>query len=169
MGHPLLDSTPQDVLRLLGPNEQVQLYVKQKIYHPTINVESVVLTNQRIILRHPRDLGLKKDYTDFSYVDIANAILDKGILRSTIKCVLRFGGDPLALNDLPNDYAMKAYGIIRENLSRFQTPYATASYPTLVAAQYSAPPQIAAGSTCRKCGQRTPAGSRFCAACGSQL
>ena len=85
---------PSDVTHLLGPNEQVQLYVKEKIYHPTINVDSIILTNERIILRHPRDLGLKKDYTDYSYTDIANVILDKGILRSSVKCVLRFGGDP---------------------------------------------------------------------------
>ncbi len=166
-----MDTVPQDVTRLLGPNERVQLFVKQKIYHPTINVESVILTNQRIILRHPRDLGLKKDYTDFSYMDIANAILDKGILRSTIKCVLRFGGDPLALNDLPNEDAMRAYGIIRENLSRFQTPYAgypSGGYPAMVAQQY-APAQMTAGPTCRKCGQRIVAGSKFCGACGSPL
>ena len=166
-----MDGVPQDVLRLLGPNEQVQLFVKQKIYHPTINVESVILTNQRIILRHPRDLGLKKDYSDFSYVDIANAILDKGILRSTIKCVLRFGGDPLALNDLPNEDAMRAYGIIRENLSRFQTPYATgypsAGYPAMVAQQYASA-QTTIGITCRKCGQNIATGSKFCGACGSQ-
>src|SRR6266700_4060414 len=102
-GERQMETVPQDVVRLLGPNEQVQLYIKQKIYHPKLNVESVVLTSQRIILRHPRDLGLKKDYTDYSYTDVANAILDKGIMRSTVKCVLRFGGDALMLNDLPND------------------------------------------------------------------
>src|SRR6266851_9021018 len=117
-----MEPIPQDVQKLLGPNEQVQLYIKQKIYHPKINVESVVLTNERIILRHPRDLGLKKDFTDFSYTDIANVILDKGILRSSVKCVLRFRGDPLHLNDLPNADAEKAYGIIRENLVRYLRP-----------------------------------------------
>ncbi len=167
-----MDSVPQDVMKLLGPNEQVQLYIKQKIYHPKINVESVIMTNERIILRHPRDLGLKKDYTDFSYVDIANAILDKGILRSTIKCVLRFGGDPLALNDLPNDDAMRAYGIIRENLARFQTPFAMGN-PGMMPGQ-TMPTQFlqqgfAAGAVCRKCGQRATPGARFCGACGSQI
>src|SRR3989454_12222147 len=119
---------PSDIAHLLGPNEQVQLYIQQKIYHPKINVDSVVLTNERVILRHPHALGLKKDYTDFSYTDIANAILDKGILRSTVKCVLRFGGDPLMLNDLPNEDAQRAYGVIRENLGRYPTPLA-GGYP----------------------------------------
>ncbi len=169
-----METVPQDVVRLLGPTEQVQLYVKQKIYHPKVNVESVILTNQRIILRHPRDLGLKKDYTDYSYTDIANAILDKGIVRSTVKCVLRFGGDPLMLNDLPNSEAEKAYGIIRENLVRYQTPF-YAGYPAMtpvVASVMSqgAPPAVATGgAVCRKCGQRSAQGTRFCGSCGSQL
>ena len=75
----------------------------------------------RIILRQPHALGLLKNYTDYSYQDIANVILDKGLLRSTIKFVLRFGGDPLTLEDLPNDLADQAYGIIRQNLIRYQT------------------------------------------------
>src|SRR6266571_5824252 len=120
-----MGDVPQDVIRILGPGEQVQLFIQQKIYHPKINVDSVVLTNQRIILRHPHDLRLKRDFTDFSYTDVANAILDKGLLRSTVKCQLRFGGDPLNLADLPNSDAEKAYGIIRSNISRYQTPFAT--------------------------------------------
>ncbi len=160
-----------DIAHLLGPNEQVQLFIQQKIYHPKINVDSVVLTNERVILRHPHALGLKKDYTDFSYTDIANAILDKGILRSTVKCVLRFGGDPLMLNDLPNDQAEKAYGIIRENLARYQTPFST-GYPAMGPA-LDAPvqQQIAAGQTktCAKCGWKGAPGLRFCGNCGSPL
>ena len=116
---------PDDIAKILGPNEKVELYIKQKIYHPKINIDSVVFTNERMILRHPHALGLLKDYTDFSYRDIANVVLEKGVLRSTIKCALRFGGEPLALGDLPNDNAEKAYGILRENIGKFQTPFST--------------------------------------------
>ncbi|MGA2681061.1 MAG: PH domain-containing protein [Candidatus Bathyarchaeia archaeon] len=111
-------SVPEDLKKILGPNETVEMYIQQKIYHPKINIDSVVITNERIILRHPHALGLKKDYTDFNYKDFANVILDKGVLRSTIKCSLRFGGEPLTLGDLPNSDAEKAYGIIRENISK---------------------------------------------------
>jgi len=118
----MIMAAPDDLKNILGPNETVEMDIKQKIYHPKINIDSVVITNERIILRHPHALGLKKDYTDFNYQDISNVILDKGIVRSTIKCTLRLGGEPLSLNDLPNADAEKAYGIIRENISRFQTP-----------------------------------------------
>src|SRR5215471_2019545 len=177
-----MDSIPQDVVKLLGPSEQVQLFIKQKIYHPKLNVESVILTNQRIILRHPHDLGLRKDYTDYSYTDVANAILDKGIMRSTIRCVLRFGGDPLMLNDLPNQEAEKAYGIIRESIVRFQTPF-TGGYAAVnpgmvqgmapmmasVMQPSSQPANVAQGLVCKKCGQRAAQGTRFCGSCGAQL
>jgi hypothetical protein len=118
-------SAPDDLKGLLGPDEKVEVYIQQKIYHPKINIDSVVITNERVILRHPHALGLKKDYTDYSYRDVANVVLDKGIMRSTIKLTLRFGGEPLALNDLPNAEAEKAYGIIRENIGRSQASIST--------------------------------------------
>ena len=117
-----MENAPDDLKRLLGPNERVELYIRQKIYHPKINVDSVIITNERIILRHPHALGLRKDYTDFNYKDIANAFLEKGVLRSTIKCTLRLGGEPLTLGDLPNSDAEKAYGIIRQNSAAGQAP-----------------------------------------------
>ena len=112
-------AVPEDLKKIIGPSETVEMYIQQKIYHPKINIDSVAITNERIILRHPRDLRLKKDYTDFNYKDMANVVLDKGILRSTIKCTLRFGGEPLTLGDLANSDAEKAYGIIRENINKY--------------------------------------------------
>jgi len=117
-----MSETPDDLKKILGSNERVELYIKQKIYHPKINVDSVVVTNERIILRHPHALGLKKDYTDFNYKDISNAVLEKGVLRSKLKMTLRLGGEPLELGDLPNSEAEKAYGIIRQNSVANQNP-----------------------------------------------
>jgi hypothetical protein len=117
----MTEDVPGDLANILGPTEQIQLYIKQRMYHPTLYVDSVAITTQRIILRHPYALGLKKEYTDFGYQDIANVVLERGVLRSTVKCMLRFGGEPLSLTDLPNAQAEKAYGIIRENLTRLLT------------------------------------------------
>ena len=165
-----MDNIPNVISRILGPGEQVQLYIQQKIYHPKLNIDSVVLTNSRIILRHPHDLRLKRDFTDFSYTDIANAILDKGILRSTVKCDLRFGGDPLSLADLPNSDAEKAYGIIRSNIARYQTPFATGYAAMAPAGPMPQPmPAQAMGVRCPKCGQISNPGVKFCGACGTKF
>ncbi|MGD0395344.1 MAG: PH domain-containing protein [Nitrososphaerales archaeon] len=122
-----MKSPPDDLKKILGQNERIQHYIKEKIYHPTINVDSVAFTNERIILRHPHAMGLKEDYTDYSYQDVANVVLKKGIRRSSLKCTLRLGGEPLSLDNLPNSDAQKAYGIIRENLSRNKTPSTAAA------------------------------------------
>ena len=70
---------PEDIARILGPNEKVQLYIKEKIYHPKFSIDSLVITNERIILRHPHAMALKTDFTDYSYSDIAGVSMDKGI------------------------------------------------------------------------------------------
>ena len=130
----MIMATPDDIKNILGSNEKVELYIEEKIYHPRINIESVIITNERIIFRHPHALGLKKDYTDYSYRDITNVTLDKGIIRSTIKLTLKHGqenpgkqqeGENLDLDNLPNDLAEKGYGIIRENIGKFQSPFST--------------------------------------------
>jgi hypothetical protein len=117
-----LSEVPNDLKRILAPDEKVEVYIKQKIYHPTLNISAVAITTERVILRHPHFLGLLKDYTDFNYKDISNVELHKGFLRSDIKLTLRFKGDIFELNDIPNSEAEKAYVIIRENVNRFQEP-----------------------------------------------
>ena len=168
---------PDDLQKILGPGEEAQLYIAQKIYHPKISIDSVLITNERVILRHPHAMGLKKDYTDYNYQDVVNVVMDKGFTRSTLRLVLRMGGEPLALQDLPNSDAEKAYGLIRENLGRYQPPY-------MAKPQGSQPPgQLQAtgsGTTtvierevikvkCRYCGALNDETAKTCASCGATL
>ncbi len=160
-----MQSIPDDLKQVLGPNEEVEAYIKQKIYHPKINIDSVVITNERIILRHPHAMRLKKDYTDFNYQDVSNVVLDKGLLRSTVRCTLRFGGEPLELSGLPNSDAERAYGLVRENLVRFQAPLTAMSAGVPPFRQAPAPLSFTAAS-CKKCGSPLAAGQKFCGNCG---
>jgi hypothetical protein len=172
---------PDDLQKILGPNEQAQLFIAQKIYHPKISIDSVLITNQRVILRHPHAMGLKKDYTDYNYQDVTNVVLAKGFTRSTLKLDLRFGGEPLVLENLPNSDAQRAYGLIRENLSRYQAPFAQGvmgapSYQQSPPAQ----PPPAGGQTavverevvkikCRYCGTLNDETAKACVSCGATL
>ena len=163
-----MESIPNDLKVILGPSEQVQLYIKQKIYHPKISIDSVVITTQRIILRHPHALNLRKDYTDYNYQDVSNVVLDKGILRSTVKCTLRFGGEPLSLGGLPNADAERAYGLIRENLVRYQSPL-TAALTGVPPYRQNGVPILTAGPSCSRCGVPLAAGQKFCENCGAPV
>jgi len=172
---------PDDLQKILGPNEQAQLYIVQKIYHPKVSIDSVLITNQRIILRHPHAMGLKKDYTDYNYQDVANVMMDKGFTRATLKVVLRFGGDPLALENLPNSDAERAYGLIRENLSKYQAPFAQGimGAPAYQQARPAQSPSAPGPTTvverevvkikCRYCGALNDETAKACVSCGATL
>jgi len=149
-------AVPQDLVGVLGPNEHVEVYLKQKFYHVKIDIDSVVITNERIILRHPHALGLKRDYTDYNYRDIENVTLDTGILRSTLRCTLKFKGPPIILNDIPKADADKAYGIIRDNITKAGTVTLT---------EETTPQMI----FCKYCGTKNKPEDTNCANCGATL
>jgi hypothetical protein len=107
--------------------------------------------------------------------------LDKGFTRSTLKLDLKLGGEPLALENLPNSDAERAYGLIRENLSRYQAPF---SQGMMGAPAYEqAPPAqtpSAPGPTtvaerevvkikCRYCGALNDETANTCVSCGASL
>lgn len=153
-----MGKAPSDVRNMLGPNERVELYFKQKIFHPAINIEGVALTNERIILRQSHYPSTAKDYPAYHYTDFDNVQLHKGVLRSTLIFTPKQGskGTPLKeLAKLPNRRAQKAVGIIQENILRYQTPFAGIS---------SLPPV-----SCKKCGANNAPNSKHCAACGASL
>ncbi len=112
-------------------------------------------------------MGQKKDFTDFSYRDVSNVMLDKGMLRSTVRCTLRFGGEPLSLSRLPNSDAERAYGLVRENIVRYQSPFTAGSAGVPPFRQTSAP--LTASVICGRCGAQAAQGQRFCGCCGGPL
>jgi len=114
------EDLPDEVKNMLSPNEKVELHIKEKIYNPKTNIDPMVVTNERIILRHPHAAGLKKDYTDYSHSDFEGVQLEKGIMRSTIKVKIKGGEEPLELGKLPTHQAENGYGKIREHMGRFQ-------------------------------------------------
>jgi PH (Pleckstrin Homology) domain-containing protein len=107
---------PDDIMPLLDNEEKVLYSAKQKKYRPSVNTESIVITNRRVILRKPFMMNMKKSYTDYIYSDISNIILDKGPLRSTIILSLKMDADDLIIENVPNEMAQRAFRIIRERV-----------------------------------------------------
>ena len=111
---------PDVVLSLLADDEKALLSIKQKKYRPNINIESVTITNKRLILRKPSMLRIKRTFVDYFCSDIFNVILDKGSLRSTLMLNLRFEGNDLVIEDIPNSDALEAFKYIREGIERWR-------------------------------------------------
>lgn len=118
-----IEKVPSDVLKLLDPTEKVLLYMKQKKYHPAIHLESVAITDKRIVFRKPSMLTMKKSYTDYSYADILNVTVDKGPLRSTLKLDLKPEGKDLEVEDIPNSDAQEAFRIVRQAIDQARTRF----------------------------------------------
>ena len=118
---------PDDVLLLLAQNEKALFSIKQRKYRPTINIETVTITNKRLILRKPSMLRIKKTFVDYFYSDIANVVLNKGPLRSTLMLNLRFEGNDLVIEDIPNDDALEAFKYIREGIDKWRRETSSSS------------------------------------------
>jgi hypothetical protein len=118
-----LGNTPSDIVKLLEADEELLLYIKQRKYHPAINIESVAITDRRVIYRKPSMITVKKTYTDYSYADILNVTVDSGPLRSTLKLNLRHDGSDLEIEDIPNNGAQEAFRIIRRGINQARSSY----------------------------------------------
>lgn len=110
------DEAPSDLLKLMDQDEKLLLYMKQKKYHPAINIKSVAITTKRVIFRKPSMLTIKKSFTDYSFADILNVNIEKGPLRSTLNLNLRLDGSDLVVDDIPNDDAQEAFKLIRQGI-----------------------------------------------------
>ena len=117
------ESAPSDLLKLLDQEEKLLLYMKQKKYHPAINIESIAITDKRVIFRKPSMLRIKKSFTDYSYADILNVTIYKGPLRSTLNLNLKMDGSDLVVDDIPNDDAQEAFKIIRQGIDRTRSKF----------------------------------------------
>jgi len=119
------DKVPSDMSKMLDTGEKLILYMKQKKYHPAIHLESIAITDKRLILRKPSMLHLRKSYTDYSFADILNVTINKGPLRSTLKLNLRLDGSDLEVEDIPNDEAQEAFKIVRQGIDTARTRFTT--------------------------------------------
>jgi hypothetical protein len=117
------DEAPSDLLKLLDQDEKMLLFMKQKKYHPAINIESVAITDKRVIFRKPSMLTIRKSFTDYSFADIINVTIDKGPLRSTLNLNLKMDGTDLKVDDIPNDDAQEAFKLIRQGIDNARTKF----------------------------------------------
>lgn len=106
---------------LLMSNEEVGYIAVQK--KPAVNMfpDSIVVTNKRIILCKPKNLGLSMEFIDYDWDDIEASFVKEGILGAdftfTTKSDLTHNVDYL-----PKNQARKLYTFAKEQLDLLKNP-----------------------------------------------
>ena len=109
----------KDIQSMLSKGDQVLLISKQSRFKPggsKFTPNTIYVTNQRIIFRNPRLLGLKKDYIDVYYRDVNQIKLKKGVFSTEISLLSRFQDEPFALPAVDKKDAEQIGGFIRKGI-----------------------------------------------------
>jgi len=117
---------------LLMKGEEIGYIAVQKKPAITVFPDSIVLTNKRIIICKPKNLGLSMDFTDYTWDDIAGAFVKENILGSEFS--FNTNTDlSISIDYIPKIQARKIYTYAKEQLDLLKNPVVI-SAPTIEAA-----------------------------------
>ena len=118
-----IDKITTKLQDLLMKNEEIGYIGVQK--KPAINVfpDSIVLTNKRIIMCKPKNLGLSMDIVDYDWDDVAGTFVKENILGSEFSFSTK---TELVINIdyIPKTQARKLHTFAKEQLDLIKNPVA---------------------------------------------
>jgi hypothetical protein len=100
---------------LLMSNEEIGYIAVQKKPAVTILPDSIVVTNKRIILCKPKNLGLSMEFIDTDWSDVAASFVKEGILGSDFTYTTN-SDITHTVDYLPKNQARKLYTFAKEQL-----------------------------------------------------
>jgi hypothetical protein len=100
---------------LLMNNEEVGYIAVQKKPAITVFPDSVVVTNKRIIICKPKNLGLSMEFIDYDWDDVAGTFVKEGLLGSDFTFNTK-SDLTLNIDYLPKNQARKLYTFSKEKL-----------------------------------------------------
>jgi hypothetical protein len=109
---------------LLMSNEVVGYIAVQKKPAVTLFPDSIVVTNKRIILCKPKNLGFSMEFVDYDWDDIAGSFVKEGILGSEFTFSTKTDLT-LTVDYLPKTQARKLYTYAKEQLDLLKNPAQT--------------------------------------------
>ncbi|MFC7774475.1 PH domain-containing protein [Flavobacterium sp. GCM10027622] len=116
---------------LLMTNEEVGYIAVQKKPAITVFPDSIVVTNKRIILCKPKNLGLSMEFIDFNWDEVAGTFVKEGILGSDFSFSTKTELTH-TVDYLPKNQARKLYTYAKEQLDALKNPVAPAAAPEVV-------------------------------------
>jgi hypothetical protein len=106
---------------LLMSNEEVGYIAVQKKPAITVFPDSIVVTNKRIILCKPKNLGLSMEFIDYDWNDIAGTFVKEGLLGSDFSFSTKTDLTH-TVDYLPKNQARKLYTFSKEQLDVLKNP-----------------------------------------------
>lgn len=100
---------------LLMRGEEIGYIGVQKKPAITVFPDSIVLTNKRIIMCKPKNLGLSMDFTDYAWEDIAGTFVKENILGSEFSFSTKTDIQ-ISIDYIPKTQARKIYTFAKEQL-----------------------------------------------------
>jgi hypothetical protein len=108
---------------LLMKNEEVGYIGVQKKPAITVFPDSIALTNKRIILCKPKNLGLSMDFVDYDWDDVAAAFVKENILGSEFSFSTK-SELTISIDYIPKTQARKLYTYAKEQMDYLKVPLA---------------------------------------------
>ncbi|MEY4834393.1 MAG: hypothetical protein RI980_508 [Bacteroidota bacterium] len=109
---------------LLMSNEEVGYIAVQKKPAITVFPDSIVVTNKRIILCKPKNLGLSMEFMDYDWDDIAGTFVKEGFLGADFSFSTKTDLTH-TVEYLPKNQARKLYTFAKEQLDILKNGVAT--------------------------------------------
>ena len=100
---------------LLMKNEEIGYIAVQKKPAITVLPDSIVVTNKRIIICQPKNLGLSMNFTDYSWDEIESTFVKEGILGSDFSFVTKTTIS-VTIEYIPKVQARKMYAFAKEQI-----------------------------------------------------
>ena len=100
---------------LLMKNEDIGYIAVQKKPAITVLPDSIVVTNKRIIICQPKNLGLSMNFTDYSWDEIESTFVKEGILGSDFSFVTKTAIS-VTIEYNPKVQARKMYAFAKEQI-----------------------------------------------------
>jgi hypothetical protein len=116
-----IDKITSKLDNLLMNNEEIGYIAVQKKPAVTILPDSIVVTNKRIILCKPKNLGLSMEFVDYDWDDIAASFVKEGILGAEFTFSTK-SDLTHTVDYLPKNQARKLYTFAKEQLDLLKNP-----------------------------------------------
>jgi endogenous inhibitor of DNA gyrase (YacG/DUF329 family) len=151
---------PEDMKHLLNYDEKVTWVLR--------GVETVVVSDQRLIIRKSTGLGLKKSFVDYPYTNMVNIRLDRGLRKASIEVLMKSGVQSVKIGNLSKSDAFQLHRILRENVIHASSSNQSQPFPVII---QSAETQkhVKEELKCAKCGRNVARDFSLCPFCSYAL